>query len=102
LAQAINRLSTLDKKRKSVVDLIYSLTLLKEQVVVYPDVTTSYLIGMKTPAILVKFLNRFANILVVLDLYTHVLFQPSSPSFPAMPLDDSAIRFCPMLDMHKP
>ena len=53
----------------------FSLALLKQQVMVYPDVTTSHLIGVETPAILLPFLDFFTNILVMLDFHAHVFFQ---------------------------
>jgi len=53
----------------------FSLALLKQQVMVYPDVTTSHLIGVETPAILLPFLDFFTNILVMLNFHAHVFFQ---------------------------
>jgi hypothetical protein len=56
-----------------------SLAPFKEQVMVDPDITASHLIGVKTPAIPLKALNRLTDILVVLDLHTHPFFQFNSP-----------------------
>ena len=43
---------------------------LKEQVMVNPYVSASYLIGVEVPTILLEFLNCFTNIPMMLNLYT--------------------------------
>jgi len=58
---------------------MHSLAPLKQQVMVYPDITTSHLIGVEMPAISLPFLNCFTDILVVLNFHAHVFFQPNSP-----------------------
>ncbi len=51
--------------------LLFSLlTLFKEQVMLNPDITTSRLIGMEAPSLLLPFLNCSTNILVMLNFHT--------------------------------
>jgi len=44
---------------------------------IYPDVTTSHLIGVETPTIILKSLDCIGYILVMLDFHTHPFFQLS-------------------------
>jgi len=75
--QLINRLKP--KKGKVESRLVPSLASLKQQIMVNPDVTTSHLIGMKSPTILLPFLDCFADVLVVLNFRAFVFFQLTSP-----------------------
>jgi len=51
----------------------------QQQVMINPDITTCYLICVKTPALLLPFLNYLANILMMVDLDTFPLFQSIQP-----------------------
>lgn len=51
----------------------------KQQIVFYPDVTTTRLIGMKLPSIPLDVFNTFSYLPVVIELYTPPFFQPYSP-----------------------
>jgi len=53
----------------------HSLALLEQQVMVYPDITASHLVGVETPAVLFPFFDYFANILVVFSFHARVFFQ---------------------------
>ena len=53
----------------------FSFASFKKQVMVYPNITTSHLICVEMPAILLPFLNRFADILVVTNLHALIYFQ---------------------------
>ena len=55
------------------------LTLFKEQVMLNPYITTSRLIGVKVPSVLLPALNRSANIFVMFHLYTFPFFQLDIP-----------------------
>ncbi len=51
----------------------------KQQIVFYPDVTATRLIGMKVPPIPLDVFNAFSYLPVIINLYTPPLFHPCSP-----------------------
>ena len=51
------------------------------------------LIGVKTPSILLPFLNRPSNILMMLDFHTFILFQLDYPPFPVSIILITYFRF---------
>ena len=57
------------------IGLFNSLAFLKQQVMADPDVTASHLISVQSPAFSLVFLDCFADILMVSDLYAFPFFQ---------------------------
>jgi hypothetical protein len=53
----------------------------KEQVMLYPDISTSCLIGVEMPILLLPFGNCYTNIFVVINLHANVIFHINSPLF---------------------
>jgi len=51
----------------------------KQQIVFYPDITTTRLIGMKIPSIPLDVFNTLCYLPVIINLYTSPFFHLHSP-----------------------